>query len=356
MDYLDGVELLPRRPHKGVWDVPLDDFASDPAGFQAALAEQDPDFIRVADAAITGSGGPIGVGRSDARLHALHKLLAGKGYFIWEGGDGVAKYIARGRIRSFWQPITSGEISMTKDGVLYQMILPEGGNALRRLVVVFSAIHSNYNEASLWRYFPHHYQHLRGLTPGDTAILRIGDLGGVVGSFYGDTLDAPGNATAVSSLIARVIRSLEIPPAQVCLLGSSKGATGAVRHGVALGLPFVAADPVLGDEYYERSRDDAHFTGPEGFTSTKDAVFAELLASERPTGARGVFLTSPQSPQHDMVVEYAERLKRPTLLFDSSDYRIADHPWVPGVVLGPTFMAVNALILGWSLPEGTIEL
>ena len=65
-----------------------------------------------------------------------------------------------------------------------------------------------------------------------------------------DTADAPSNCDDISELIVAAIRRLGLPPQRVCLIGPSKGATGAAIHGLRLHLPFIAVDPIVDDTFY----------------------------------------------------------------------------------------------------------
>ena len=123
------------------------------------------------------------------------------------------------------------------------------------LVVVFSGMHSDWNHPGLDRYIFPQFRHIGSLTPPGTAVLRLGDLGGISGSFFMDTADAPSNCDDISELIVAAIRRLGLPPQRVCLIGPSKGATGAAIHGLRLHLPFVAVDPIVDDTFLTRSEE-----------------------------------------------------------------------------------------------------
>lgn len=315
-----------------------------------------PNFVHVFDPRLKAGGSLISIARRDPDVRAVITDLAACGYFLYHSREGESRFVHRDRIPSPWKPVIDGSINISEDGIYYSFDSKIASNRIRRLVVVFSGVASNPNSASLHRYFEPNYRHLNGLTSADTGVLRIADVGGVVGSFYGATSDKPDNRLSIANLIDSFISMYNLERDNVCLVGSSKGATGAVLHGLALGLPFVAVDPILSDRYYEMSMQDAHFTRGPVFFEPKEKLFSNLLKSNlmdcRPYAA---FFTSPNSEQYGLVTDFASQLTGPVGVYSSVDPRIDGHPSVAGSVLGLTVSIVNSIVHEMPLRAGVYE-
>lgn len=345
---------------RGEMHLPLDAFATERLRETTErLAHERPGFVKVRSHEITDSRNLIAVARSDRSGHDALVALAAQGYLHYWSEPGEARLMHRSCVAGHWSAVRDGDVTMSSGGVAYRLSPPKGAQRPRRLLVIFSGISHIYNEPRLWRYFTQNYRHAGGLIPGDCAVLRIADLGGVVGAFYGATVDSPGNEDAVSDLIWEVVAAYGISTESVVLLGSSKGGTGAVRHGLIMGLQFVACDPILGDQYYELEHNDDHFTKGGVFLESKDSVFdrlgGELVSGRAPKSPSfGAFFTAPVSAQYQMVSGFADTLSAamPVGVFESADRRILGHPTVAPAVLGETLALVNSLFLGWDRPLG----
>lgn len=323
---------------------------------QGGQSSSNPNFVHVFDPRLKAGSSLISIARRDPEVRAVVTDLAACGYFLYHSREGESRFVHRDRIPSLWKPVLDGSVSVSEDGIYYSFDSKISSNKIRRLVVVFSGIASNPSSASLHRYFEPNYRHLNGLTSADTGVLRIADVGGVVGSFYGATSDKPDNRLSVANLIDSFISAHNIERDNVCLVGSSKGATGAVLHGLALGLPFVAVDPILSDRYYETSMHDAHFTRGSVFFEPKQTLFSNLLKSGVMDRRRyAAFFTSPNSEQYGLVTDFASHFSGPVGVYSSVDPRIDGHPSVAGSVLGLTVSIVNGIIHGMPLHAGVYE-
>lgn len=315
-----------------------------------------PNFVHVSDPRIGRGRTLTSVARSDAKVRTIVSDLASCGYFLYYSADGESRFVHRDRMPSLWSPVIDGAISVSDQGVYYTFETKESMQSISRLVVVFSGVANTPSMSSLYRYFEPNYRHLNGLTSADTGVLRIADVGGVVGAFYGATLDKPDNRLSISDLVKSFISRYNIDSDKVCLVGSSKGATGALVHGLGLRLPFVAVDPILSDVYYEEFMADAHFTHGSVFYEPKQKLIARITDSAfLSRRSYSAFLTSPNSEQYDLVTEFASLVDGPVGVYSASDPRIDGHAAVAGSTLGLTVSIVNSIIHQFPLREGVYE-
>lgn len=343
---------------RGVVSADLVDFESDdiPDFLQSKNEESVlPTFVRVFDPVFTEKNGAIGPARHSPELRAWLKNMAANGYLEWNAVAGESKYVHRSRIRTFWEPIVDGTYSMSDGGVVYSLQEPESGVKAKKLLILLSSIHFFYNSPKLERYFMPGYKHMSGLTTSDVAILRIADVGGVVGSFYMDTADSPKNESAVFSLIDETVVGLGLDRSDVCLLGSSKGGFGALLHGLLGGYSFVSVDPIVDDTYYVEDRNDAHFTGAPIFFETKQDRLARLCEDvfvESPS----LIFTSRNSRQYELVHDFAAKLSENLTFVETEDPLVKKHEDVAKGVLGPTVAAINDIFLKWPIPTGHLTI
>lgn len=282
--------------------------------------------------------------------------LAESGYFAYYGNEDETRFVNRSRIPSLWGSISDGSVSVSENGVFYRAepsTLPA-----KSLLVVFSGMAPDSTHPTLWRYFTKNYQHLRSLIPPHTEILRVADFGGVNGAFYRDTIDRPENKQTISSFIRDYAARLDIPESQICLLGSSKGATAAFMYGLEFNWNFVAVDPVLEDTHYELKQNDAHFTQGNVFFKSKQSEVSELISrldfEELELNPRArVLFTAPKSAQFKTVCTTASLVgaANPRLVV-SSDPTIEKHPQVAGKLLWATLHQVVEILMGMNYKPG----
>ncbi|MBD7950941.1 XcbB/CpsF family capsular polysaccharide biosynthesis protein [Oerskovia rustica] len=312
-------------------------------------------FLHLRRADISTQRNFVTIGVRDLETHTMVKTLASRGYLHYMASEGESRFVHQRRLSTLWKAVIDGDLSVSDNGAYYSLELPSEVEP-RRLLVLFSSIYAPPTSASLWRYMARNYQHVNSSIPDDTAILRIADVGGVLGAFYLDTTAMPTNSAVISGLIEQTINELGIPRSSAVLLGPSKGGTGATFHGLRLGLPFVAVDPILDDTHYEQEMSDAHFTGHPVFPAAKQAVFgnlfAQVLETYSPGEPRGLFVTSPRSAQYPIVIDAARALAGVVSVMTADSPRIKSHPDVARVTLGPTLSLVNSLLCGWPTPRG----
>ncbi len=287
--------------------------------------------------------------------------LAANGYLHYLAVDGESRFVHRHRLPTLWKAVLDGDVKVSDRGIFYK--IEESDNAPKRLLVVFSGMPKDPNEGSPWRYFTQNYRHAHNAIPGDCVMLRVADVGGVKGSFYSNTADDPSNQEDISSLISATARDRHIPDSRVCLLGCSKGATGAVLHGLTFGWNFVAVDPVLSDSYYEIEMSDLHFTSGNVFLDSKDVLFDRLSEKVQNnvdndlSANYSIFLTSRRSAQYGRVCSFVQSIAkiRPSL-FSFDDPRIKSHPDVARSVMWATMPLVVCALMGFRVPRGPVDL
>lgn len=297
--------------------------------------------------------------RRDPQSRTCLVELAKLGYYVYTSADGVTKLVRSDHIKDFWLSLKGVHYKMSKREVLYTFSPPLEGRKPKRMLVVFSSMYTEANTPSLQRYFMQNFKTVQKFLPSDTAVLRIGDLGGVVGSFYLNNAHRPNNAAAVQKLITRIRTKHEIDHDAVVLYGASKGGTGAMYHGILGDYRFVSVDPILSDDHYVKSMNDAHFTVGGIFPETKDQAFERLFIKMRSnivrskTHTRSALIYSERSPQFPYINKsVVQRFAGGIACFNSLDPRIKDHPDVSPKTLNCATMLMNMQLYGLNLAPG----
>jgi len=306
-----------------------------------------------------GDSNLIQLSRRDGKLRGLLLHLVGQGFLVYkfsDDGGAVTSFVHAAAAPRFWAKHTHFGL-LEHDGACYRLELPAHGRA-RRLLVIFcsiSPVDQMYEAGFSARYFARNLSQAPKYMPWDTAILRIADLGGVVGAFYTDTLAQPDNEARISALIAKVIADLGIAMDHVVLYGASKGASGALLHSLRTGLNAVCVEPILADDYYVRRYRDSHFTRGV-FPRDKRELFTGLLAADCPA-ARRVLIHSRQSPQLPYIqqIAMASRQGRDIAFIDVQNPAIKDHPDVAPASLGLQVTLLNQLLCGMDIADAQID-
>lgn len=283
--------------------------------------------------------------------------LAARQYYLYKNDAGRSSFVSRRRLTTLWAPIKNGKFTDTGD-VIYG-IEPALAPASRpKLLVVFPAMAAPIYQSSLFRYATRNYNTIQKFVSPSTHVMRLVDLGGVVGNFYLDTTVLPDNTAKIQAAIRQVMADLQVRQEDVVLLGSSKGATGAVFHGLTMGIKHVAVDPVLSEvEYWDRL-DDSHFTKNRIFNKTKQQVFASLQADLVAQGmwadrlAQQVLITSRRSPQYQHTAPLLVEDQDTNEVFINDNPGITDHPDVPKFSLHVATSTVDQLLAGVPITPG----
>lgn len=278
--------------------------------------------------------------------------LTNLGFSLYYNAADESRFIRHDRVVHHWPAVKDGTFMASDDGIVHQVEQPESGK-VDRLVVIFSPINS---KPRLIRYFRPSFATLMKYVPRNTAILRIADVGGVKGAFYLDTSFLPDNSSRIRRLIQSTVAEHDIDADNVVLFGASKGGTGALYHGLTSGWKLVSVDPIVSDSWYEQHENDYHFTTGGVFPRSKQEVFSELVgqvASEHPgTSLNSVIVTSTRSPQYPCTSEILRPLCNRFSVLNSANPNILKHPDVAPKTIYAQVMAINTLLLGFTLPLG----
>lgn len=306
-----------------------------------------------------GESNLIRLSRRDEALKEALVHLAARGFLVYKyenAGVAVTSFVHASVAPAFWARNNHNGL-LEHQGICYRLGLPAGGVA-RRLLVVFSCIspYEQMYDASLsTRIFCLNFPQAPKYVPWDTAILRIADLGGVVGAFYADTIAQPDNESRVSALITKVAADLGVERQHVVLYGASKGGTGALLHSLNTGFKAVCVDPILADDYYVRRFRDSHFT--QGvFPQDKRELFTMRLSAPAPDADRAV-ICSTRSPQYPYIDEIAQRSPAGDHIafLDVQSPAIHDHPDVCNETLGIQVHLINQMLYGIPLQGDQLE-
>lgn len=322
-------------------------------------------FIHLTDSTgLMGSNSFIKTAYLNKEVREIAVELAKAGYYVYRVVDGVARFVHEEHIPTLWHLVKDGTYKVSEEGLVYCLEGPIARGPAQNLVVVFSSISSDIFGNGLSRYFNQNYKSLYKYLPDDTAILRIADIGGIVGSFYLDTKFAPKNTQRIASLIESVRADLNLDKGSVITYGASKGATGALFHALNNGYKCVCVEPIVNDEYYETAYRDSHFTADGIFTDSKEGVFTELLhrtslgsdLAATPEIST-VVIYSEQSPQ----ATYIEKVIHPdpSSTISLVNFRhplIKDHPDVSPQSLNLVSMYLNMMCYGLPMEGGNLDL
>ncbi|MDG6132805.1 XcbB/CpsF family capsular polysaccharide biosynthesis protein [Lactococcus formosensis] len=127
-----------------------------------------------------------------------------------------------------------------------------------KMVVIFSHFGPdsiNAGERTLQKYF----SNIRTFIQPNSIILRIMDFNRSHGSFYLNTTNYPNFEERIQKLIATLAQKNKIKSEDIVLLGSSKGGTGALVHGLIGNYKNLSVDPIINDNYFVENKNDWHF-------------------------------------------------------------------------------------------------
>jgi hypothetical protein len=205
-----------------------------PDDIDLAVANNDglPRYFRVqTDPALNSKRDLMKIALTDDRVKRLLLKLTNLGYSLYYHADGESRFIRHDRLRHHWPAVKSGAIKVSREGIFYTVEEPPSGH-IEKLVVVFSPVSSR---ARLIRYFRPSFGTLQKYLAPHTAVLRVADMGGVKGAFYLDTTALPANSLNIHRLIDEVATRSGLLRSDVVIYGASKGGTGALYHGLAVG-------------------------------------------------------------------------------------------------------------------------
>lgn len=278
----------------------------------------------------------VKLARTNGDVRELITTLANNGFYTYMSKDNATRFVSEKSLDRLWMSLVSKDFIRHPNGVVYSFTEAAGSALPKRLLVVFSSISGSINTPSLMRYFEQNFKSIQKYIPSDTAILRIADLGGVVGAFYLNTTHLPNNVDNIQQVIQDVRKEHGIAHESVVLYGASKGGTGALFHAITGHYRCVAVDPIVDDEHYIVRYNDAHFTGNGIFPEAKKVVFDRMMADlvalpEPPKSApvRWSVICSGNSPQYKYISRtLMDNANSRISFYDSRNPMIKDHPHV----------------------------
>lgn len=294
------------------------------------------------------------IARKNDPLRHVVAELSNHGFYLYALRDGVSSYVRHGRIPTLWNKVVNKTYDIDRNGLVYSFAPAPLKSSEPKLLVVFSSIAASMYNASLNRYFEQNFKSINKYVPEDTAVLRIADIGGVLGAFYLNTNYLPRNEQNVQELIGEILKRHGIDRSRTTFYGVSKGGTGALYHAILGGYNATVVDPIVSDDHYVDKYNDLHFTRWVHAQRKQDR-FREL-AQLRDAGrepSRLAVVYSRRSPQYPYINEIVGGgFGDIVSFFDSDNPRIKKHPDVGPATINSTVMLINMTLYGLDLPQG----
>lgn len=222
----------------------------------------------------------LAVARKYKFIKKLVVDLANHGFFLVEhdSKQGISIFRKLDDYEKFLSAFNNPEIKLWNN-TYYTLEKPlvSDEKTSYRMLVIFSSIADFPLNASIFRRsFFKNWGKVQNFIPKNTYVLRIADIGGVLGSFYLNSNFDHFFEDKIQSLIKKISEDLSINKNDIVLFGTSKGATGALYHGILGKYSTVAVDPIVSDEYYINEMNDLHFV--EGaFPVSKEDKFNTII-------------------------------------------------------------------------------
>jgi hypothetical protein len=223
----------------------------------------------------------IGFSRREERVNELVVKLATKGFFLVSSSDGNSKFEKFTTAKEFKSNVKVDNLQIYNN-LYYTLEKPLLEFASNRLIVIFSSVADRaFNADIATRNFFTNFGTISKYIPQNSYVLRISDIGGIIGSFYMNTTFSDTIEDDIQGLLKFILNSNNIAKEDVVLYGGSKGGTSALYHGILGGYKCVAVDPIVSDKYHEESSGDSHFTKEYGdyriYPRTKQDKFSDLM-------------------------------------------------------------------------------
>lgn len=269
----------------------------------------------------------LAVGRKSEAAKKLISKLSSKSFYLVKHMNGISVFKKFNDSNVFINLFDDKNIKSWND-TFYTLDSPiHETTKNKRLLVVFSSIADFPFNASLSRrMFFKNFSTIHKYIPKNTYILRIADIGGVLGSFYLNSNADFNFENKVQDLIRKVMKDVGTVNDQVVLYGTSKGATGALYHGLEMGLKTLAVDPIVSDEFYIERYDDLHFV--EGaFPQYKQDKFNRLMNKNKDKRIGFIkIVTSNNSEQYSYIENIIFSKNKSINRYVFSNPNIKHHP------------------------------
>ena len=295
----------------------------------------------------------IEIARKDAQAKDIVVALANRGFMAYALREGTTSFVHHQRLPTLWNKVKDGDFKVDQNGLIYSLQSPLNDHPVKHLLVVFSSMAGKIYTASMMRHFEQNFSTAQKYMPAGTAVLRIADLGGVVGGWYMNTHALPDNEAHIQALIARIIDRAGISREDTVFYGVSKGGSAALYHGLLGKYRVVAIDPILADEHYVKMHRDPHFTIGV-FPKDKLDKFRELSAAIDPERiAPTAIICSQRSPQFPYITSVlGKALNDRIAFFNSLNPDIELNTDISPKTLNVAVMAMNMLFYSMPMPAG----
>lgn len=193
--------------------------------------------------------------RGSEDVHEKYNEILSHDFILGDHKDGVS-YFGK---REEWQ--WNRKDVLEKEGVFYSLELPAPkfkGLKNSKMIVIFSHFGPDSVNAGE-RTFQTYFKNIKAFVPPNVIILRIMDFNRSHGSFYLNTVNYTDFEQRIQKLILKISEENKVNVDDIILLGSSKGGTGALVHGLLGNYKFLSVDPIINDNYFVENKNDWHF-------------------------------------------------------------------------------------------------
>lgn len=298
----------------------------------------------------------LAVGRQNNAAKKLIAELSSHAFYLVKHTNGVSVFKKFKDSNVFINSFEDKNIKCWND-TFYTLDEPVSkGGSKKRLLVVFSSIADlPFNASISRRVFFKNFSTIAKYIPKNTYVLRIADLGGVLGGFYLNSNADSNFENKVQNLIRKVQKDESIADAQVVFYGGSKGATGALYHGLKMGIKTLAVDPIVSDEFYIKKYNDLHFV--EGaFPCYKQEKFNDLMLKNSNRKLDFIkIITSPNSEQYSYIQNIIFSSNTTINNYIFSNPYIKSHPDVGKQTLNFATAMINNLLYDVSMDTSFIS-
>lgn len=197
----------------------------------------------------------IELARQNKSVHTKYLEIIHNDFMLGDHRDGVSYFTKRSQWKWIRKDIKE------KNGIFYSIELPEfkyQNLDNPKMVIIFSFLGTDSSNAGL-RTFPVYFPDITAHIFKGTTIVRIMDFNLSHGSFYLNTINYPKYELNIQKTIKELISENHILPDNVVMLGSSKGGTGALYHGLLGNYKSLSIDPITNENYFVKNKNDWHF-------------------------------------------------------------------------------------------------
>ncbi|WP_444925270.1 XcbB/CpsF family capsular polysaccharide biosynthesis protein [Microbulbifer sp. TRSA002] len=282
-----------------------------------------------------------GFARRNQNVKNLVVNLTNNGFYLTGSKDGVSTFNKFVDASSFSTFINRENLKYHRS-VFYTLEEPLIKSNRSRMLIVFSSVADKaYNSDIATRNFFLNYKSIQKYLPSNTYILRIADVGGVVGSFYLNNNFNNQVENDIQSLIAEVLDNYNVYKEDVVLYGASKGGTGSLYHAMLGQFKCVSVDPIITGAYHFNQHRDSHFVSGVFPEKKVDKFLSQLEAGKLSQNLNIIY--SDHSPIFEEVESVFHRYKSTANFFNYSHPKIKSHADVSRYSMNLLMLLINNL-------------